>query len=264
MLFAHIVNHARDIEIVTDAVLFATRGVIHPRILSPTILRNSATKVRDTLYGISFPLENSDATIQLFKIADIQIIFSKFHLIYRISVPLIDKQKYTIHKIIPLPVQQSFGNFSNTFAYIWPKHQYFAVTASNTYFPMDIDMINKCKKLNNLRICKDIEPIREIDDNAPCELKAIITGSIDITAPCDIRITPLQQTFWVRLHATNSWAFSSPRNEQLFVQCQRGDHHSFRLVGTGILKLGPECSAHTSDTRLISARVLKPCNHALK
>ena len=129
-------------------------------------------------------------------------------------MPLIDTQKYTLYKVIPLPVKQSLGNSTNTFAYIWPQHPYLAVnTHSHLYVPMNSNTLAECKAIRNLRICKNTEPVREINENSCFELNAIIVNPIINLASCNLKIIQLRQTYWVRLHAKNAWAFSTLSSE---------------------------------------------------
>ena len=159
-LSEHAYQHARNIQIITNAILFATRGVIHPHLVSPEIIKNSAAAVQSTLKDVLFPFSDSDPITKLFDVADVQIIFTKFYLIYRISVPLLDIQKYTLYKITPLPIKQYLGNSTNTFAYIWPEHPYLAINnQSHSYIPIDSHTLDDCKIIRNLRICTNTEPV---------------------------------------------------------------------------------------------------------
>ena len=79
----------------------------------------------------------------------------------------------------------------------------------------------------------------------------------------NVKLIKLRQTYWARLHTKNSWAFATLFPEHIFIRCRRGDHYSFRLSDTGILKLDPECSAHTAGALLTPLRMIDSHNPSI-
>ena len=70
----------------------------------------------------------------------------------------------------PLPILQN--STSNIFAYLWPDSKYVAINAERKlYIQVSQNLINNCKTLNKLRICKNTQPLRRISEKSACELK---------------------------------------------------------------------------------------------
>ena len=135
--------------------------------MPPIFIDNSKSLLQRSFSGVSFPSTgNTLSILDLMKISDITILYANYRLIYHISVPLIDHEKFVLYKVSPLPTRQNNLNLSNTFAYIWPESHYLAVNIIvNTYIPITLDKINKCKNLDDKLICKETEPIQEISQN---------------------------------------------------------------------------------------------------
>ncbi|OXU20793.1 hypothetical protein TSAR_010624 [Trichomalopsis sarcophagae] len=76
-----------DTKIITDVILLASQGAIHPRFLSPDLIYKSAELARETVPDPIFPSSDKiDTIIQLMKISDLTIIYSNYQLIYHLSI----------------------------------------------------------------------------------------------------------------------------------------------------------------------------------
>ena len=137
-----------EIDVLTNMILFAQQGSIHPRFLNLTQIRETADLISRTISEATFPASTDEnAILELVKISDVTILLYNFRLIYHIVLPLIDFNTNQLFKASPLPGLQSTDNKSNNFAYIWPSSQYFAVsTSKNTYINMDSKALGHCKK----------------------------------------------------------------------------------------------------------------------
>lgn len=248
-----------DTEVLTDAILFAAKGMIHPRIVPPGTIARAAKTVKSAVTNAEFPLPGGQfAAIPVMKISRVSILFSEGYLIYHIAIPLLDIQRFNLFRASPLPTVQKVLNTSRTAVYVWPEHHYFAISEPNrTYMPIPQERVVKLRKLNKLLIAVNPEPIREIKANAACEIKIASGHAIENPENCDIRIKCLSDTFWLRLHEANTWVFSATEAENIFIQCQHAEQLSTEIKGAGLLRLRPGCTAHTASARLTASREIE-------
>lgn len=241
-----------DTEIITDAILFAVKGLVHPRIMSPETIIRSAKTVQDTVSYASFPLSpDESAAIPIMKISKISVLFANGYLVYHIAIPLIDMEKFALFKASPIPAIQNVLNIPDLAAYIWPAHTYFAVSTSNrTYVPIPTQEVPNLRELFGTLIAVDPEPVRDVRDNVACEIKIAAGRAIEDPGVCNVKIKHLKDTFWLRLHKANTWVYAARQPENIFIQCTRAEQITAQISGTGVLELRDGCSAHTATARL--------------
>lgn len=249
---ATLIQFKGDTEIITDAVLFAIKGLVHPRMMPPEIISRSAKTAEDAITFAKFPLAAANfSAIAIMKISRVSILFSKGYLIYHVAIPLIDMENFNLFKALPVPAIQGVLNISDVTAYIWPAHTYFAVSVTNrSYVPVPSEQVPKLRELMGTLIAVDPEPVREIRESAACEIKIAAGREIPDPGACDVRIGQLKETFWLRLNKPNTWIYSAKQPEDIFVQCARAEQIATQIFGTGILELREGCAAHTAGARL--------------
>lgn len=252
----NLIQYDIDTEMLTDAILFATRGIIHPRFLPSDFVERTAELVSNTVGSAEFPAwQGTMSAVELLDISDLSIIFINRTLIYRVVIPLLNPKKYELIKASPVPVVQTSKNNTKLSAYIQPNLQFFAISLTQkSYIPFTNVEIGSCKTLRAMRICKHVEPVRAIDADTPCEVKIATGAHLDNLQQCDVRLKQLHSTFWLRLHESNTWIFSVAISETLFIQCGNFEQITIELVGTGILKLKPGCSANSRSSQLHADR----------
>lgn len=255
---ASIAQFKLDTEVITDAILFAVQGLVHPRILPPSAIGNSAKLVGNAISFAKFPLDPSEfSAIPIMRISEITLLFSDGHLIYHIAIPLLDIERFALFKASPIPAIQQVLNVSDVVAYVWPEHRYFAVSSTNrTYMPIPAEKVPNLRKLMDTLIAINPEPVREIKNNAACEIKIAAGREIADPNTCDIRVRQLRDTFWLRLSKANAWVFSAKSPEDIFIQCVRAEQITTQISGAGVLQLREGCTAHTSNARLMASQSL--------
>jgi hypothetical protein len=258
MLRQHITQFELDTEVLTDAILCAFRGEIHPKLLTLEQIENSAKLAAQTTQDAIFPqLTGPTGFPDLIKASDLTVFFANFSLNYILRVPLLTYDKYTLYKPIPAPVQQNIPNITDLFAYIWPEFAHVAIDSRNeTYLPLDMDMMEICKKLSNNFICSKTEPIRQITQDTMCEVKLAVGMEVSDPTSCHIRLQKFTDIYWHRLHAENKWVFSTGKEQIIFISCRQSSGHTETLKGLGILTLYPGCTACTETTRLTASQEL--------
>ena len=207
-LAANILQFQRDVDITIEAILLANEGEIHPEFFPLRKIRESKNLAESTIQEATFPLRENDTSLSsIKKISALTIALVDDKLIYRLNIPLIDRNRFSLYKATPIPALKIKNNL---YSYIWPQWTFFAVnTAEKMFIPTSIAEINNCKRAYGDFICRNPEPTRKISINSPCEIK--IAQNISFNAQeCDIRLWKLDTAFWSRLHGKNTLAYSTP------------------------------------------------------
>lgn len=248
-----------DTEMLTDAILFATQGIIHPKLMPPEQLEKSAELVRNSIAPLEFPTADKQHSIgELTRISKLTVLFSNFNLVYHLAIPLLDHTIYDLCRAVPLPILQENFNITPTFAYIWPNDKYFAVnTQKDTYIQFTQDDINKCKMMGSTYVCANTQPIHKVTRQSACEILLFTRHNIDDLSQCKIKVIKLHETYWTRLLTANTWLFSTKNEEQLFISCKQAFDHQILLRNTGLLTLPSGCVAQTNTIRLVASREFK-------
>ena len=167
-----------------------------------------------------FPCENGTVA-DLVKIADISRL-CETQLIYYIVIPLADYHEYDLYKTSPFPIPQATANGTTTYAFFWPNSPFFALSWSqDTYITIQAENLNKCKKINELYICRGMDPERILDEHAGWEIRSATKQQIRDLGLCDIRMIKSSITFWTRTRSPNTWAFSAGKKDKLLINCAR-------------------------------------------
>jgi len=260
-LLAIVTQYEIDTNTLTQAILFASEGIIHPNLLTNKQILESIKLMKQTIEIAEFPLEETDNLMkEIEKISKLSIYFSKERLVYIIRIPLLDLTKFTLYKTHPFPIKQNLGNLTQIFTWVWPTYEFIAISNSNEEFiALNARQIATCKK-TDFYICDKVEPVQDIHRNTKCEVK-IILGKVINPEDCDIRINKLSENFWLSLYADNTWAYSILTEEDLFITCPNKQPKSFTLKDTGTLSLKPGCMAKTKTARFTALQEITTHTH---
>ena len=133
----------RTLDIFVDNVVETQKGVLPPRVISPSLLlgalRNSSSSLpMDTI--LPFPLSN-DYLSRMYQLSDVCVYTYKQRLGYVISVPLVHKETFSILRIpIPVPVDPKH------FLYTDVRYSILCIDqAKQYYFTLTDDELSGCK-----------------------------------------------------------------------------------------------------------------------
>lgn len=254
-----ILEYEIELQILTDAILLARRGLIHPKILTPKELFNN---LKETRYAVNdkqlpVPLE-SDQFTNLMDISDISIFYKNHRLIYVIEIPLIEQNNFILYHVIPLPIKQGEKGI---YAFINPTYNYLGLRSDKQlYTHLTEHDINKCKKINNIMICKQTDLLYQVSAIYNCESELLKSARLEsILRECDVRIMRVYNTVWYQLKTTNSWLYTAPRNETLHILCEDNKPRQTQLFSTGLIKLSADCDA-ISDNALLRSQTISAIN----
>uniref|UniRef100_A0ABD2VUI4 Envelope fusion protein n=1 Tax=Trichogramma kaykai TaxID=54128 RepID=A0ABD2VUI4_9HYME len=198
-LTSQIVYARMDAGILTEAILFARQGILHPQLIPSTLINSTSDliKIVKTNPNIEADLEY---VYDLLKIAKITILYEKPVLIYYISTPLTNKQRYKLMKFTAVPYPLSDNTTQQKFSYIWPDSKYILISDDNTSYKQITEIqLQKCKKLRDYHICMQNSPTQTITGSSPCEIQLATGKSTNLENFCDIKTMILTNTFWAAL-----------------------------------------------------------------
>ena len=157
-------------------------------------------------------------------------------MIYIVEIPLIEQNNFILYHIIPLPIKQSERDI---YAFINPTYTYLDFIAVYSLYRIRV----KCKKVNNVMICKQIDLLYQVSAIYNCKSELLKSTRLeDILKECDVRIMRIHNIVWYQLKITNSllYSASSKWDFSCFVtiiirdkyNCIRPDSLGFLLIVT--------------------------------
>ncbi|XP_067204288.1 uncharacterized protein [Linepithema humile] len=244
-----------DLTILTDAILLARRGLLHPKILTPRELFNNLKDSHYMTNNKRLPVTLDPSQLNnLIDASDLSIFYKNHRLVYIFEIPLIEQNDFILYHMIPLPIKQ---NEENVYAFINPLHSYIGLrTDKQLYTHLTDRDITKCKKINDAMICKQTDLLYQISTVHTCESELLKSARLEnILKECDIRVMKIHNTVWYQLQSANSWLYTAPREETLHILCKDDKPRQTQLLLTGLVKLSPECDA-ISDNVLLHTQTI--------
>ena len=240
-----------EVMTLTNAILVAKKGILHPAIITPVQLISELKQVVDSLpHGVDFPapLDPLNANL-LLNIVELQVYFQNNNLIYIINIPLVESFLFYLYKVSPFPKLIN----QNQFILIKPSEQYIAIDENKQQFiSLSEFEYNNCIKITeNKIICKQQKPVSLAHLSANCEI-SLLQGVNKIPNFCDKRIIYSDRTIFIQLHTTNTWLFTVPGQETLTISCTNSEKPVDILLKTcGSVTIGKQCKAYSASAMLV-------------
>ncbi|XP_068081928.1 uncharacterized protein [Anabrus simplex] len=172
-------------EILLNGIMLAQKGVLQPQIISPSDIIRSFSKAQNNFPpGMTLPVELRLAYGYLItRIAEIEVFITKEILGYIVKVPLVDKVKYDLIKVIPFPTRVN-GEVEN-FVFINSENEFILLDQNRqNYVMLTENQINNCKRLNDkLKVCKQEFAIKLAHSHEECVVK-LLTGAQVMPQDC--------------------------------------------------------------------------------
>ena len=249
--FAHLINNIKlEYDALINAVLFASKGILHPSILSPAQLFDYLKSIAHSIPpGLQLPLpSNSKNAHLLLKIIDLIVYFYNSRLVFKIKIPLFPVQPFSIYKLNPLP----FKLVNNTYVFIKPSQNYIVVRKDKQqYLMIHENELNNCKVFYRKFLCKQNQPFYDITYNGNCEAKIFALHEINVLEECDVRLSRIVKGVWHRLDKKNSWIFVVQSKKSMTISCNNVEYAKDILIeNSGILSVSENCTAYVDNTML--------------
>lgn len=200
-----------DQNLIINAIIFATEGQIHPKLLNHNSINNvlQNIKITDPIFKLPkfFKIPTSAEMPKKSKICAIKIYFSENKIKYIIDIPLLNQNTFTIQKLYAIPNNIKNSNF---FTYIFPVYETIAINNDkDKYFTLDNNGFQKCILFRKDYICH-FQPLYNINENSICEIKLLMNELTDLRT-FNIQINKLSEPIFQKLEARNSWLYSTPK-----------------------------------------------------
>ncbi|KAK2578117.1 hypothetical protein KPH14_000977 [Odynerus spinipes] len=250
----YIHEYELDLTAVIDAILFAKQGILHPKILSPTQLAIAIRKIQISNPSLIFPTPTEiDYMEELIRISKLQVAYVKNRLIYILEIPLLSNNVFSLYKLTPIPAAQDIVN--KKYAYVAPRNNYLAITANRlSYTSLTEPQFSKCKETMGTYICKRPRPLFHLAHKNTCEISLLVNAAAADLNTCDIRVITMPTPFWTQLRTPNTWIFSSPTPEPLYINCPDEETIHITINMTGILTIKSRCTGTSPTVTLTTSR----------
>lgn len=224
VLFSMILQQFQlEIITLTNSVLEAKKGYLHPAILTPETFVKELSLSSDRLpRGLNFPIPLDIEYIhKIYNILSLQVYFQDSKLTFIINIPLLQSYLFHVFRLNPFPTKTSEHN---KYVLIKPSSKFLLIDENKQqYMQTNENDFDKCKKLDAAKyICEQKQPIWLSHVHPNCEV-LLYQSANEIPDICDKRIVHLDQITFIQLNQKNSWLFVTPKNEILSLSCKNSN-----------------------------------------
>jgi hypothetical protein len=227
----------RKLDLLINRVINAQKGVLQPKIISPStlieaLLKGAPAFPKDTTLPI--PLSKYSAH-QLMRLCDLQVHIKHGILSYVTLTPLVNRGEFSIYRLIPIPVALDRTKFlydtGKSFLWIDQARQY--------YFLSDKEGMENCKTLNtSFKVCKQNQPLLSSHLHENCLVKMLQPRG-SVPTMCE-RIVELFNPIWTQLE-NNKWIHFVPTSETITILCSERHPMDINVTEIGNLGLREDC-----------------------
>lgn len=235
------------------AVMDAHNKQLNTDIITPEQLKIQLRIIRENAGETSsVPGENAHDMKHLYKIMSIQTTRSKNQLIFHIELPLLARNRYRAHKLIPLPTREG-----ENYLWIEPTADYLVTSLDQRqYFFMSHAELDSCTPYDEgVAICEERHELRDMRSDAnDCEVQ-LLSLPDNIGVSCRIRASTLYDV-WIPLAARNRWIYSMVNSTRVTVMCKNKVEHPI-LGGDGILTIEPHCTLRRAHIEIVGLDIVE-------
>lgn len=189
---------------------------------------------------------HAENPLNIFKFATTKTIIYDSRLLIEITIPKMDREQYTLYKVIPTPIHSS--GFINI---IIPSMDYVLIDQSTANFIPTTSKEFENAPSNN-RMEKIIAPnaniFHDFRDNCEMTLKLNFHGN-NLTQLCNFRTIPITNYF-VSISSFNKYFISLVKPTTLIEFCPKKPIYSKRITKSGLLTLSDNCKIQTDKITL--------------
>lgn len=256
-----IIEHEIDLNVLIDAILFGKLGKIHPRLITPTKIIETARQIKDRIPHAEFPVTiNNEEVEHLIKISKLQVTYTDSKLIYILKIPLLKPGKYKLYRPISLPAKQEFDH--SKFAEIVTEAEYIGLHEDvDNFYEFNQGEIKECVNDELTFICPAIFPMRRLHQTSNCHAELLLKHQLE-TTHCQIILKELKTAYWKILSAPGNWVYSTTQKEQVRIECANFKGQ-FEIENSGILTVQQGCKVRTNSITMShpSLRTVKISEH---
>lgn len=189
------------------------------------------------------PLPVNKDTVQIYyQMATTRSRILNDQLLISMSIPLVGLTEYELIKITSFPHKIPNGLYS----FILPEHEYIAIDSyRENFISLSNQELENCIDLRYHSshpelICMQSSPVVKISpDRDDCSITLLTQNQQ--TPNCDIRVSNISSEIWLKLRQKNSYIYVFPRQEVIYIRCDKLPTMEQTLEGTGIIKIRQDC-----------------------
>lgn len=222
-------------------VVNGRQGIIQPQVITYAKIKSLlANAVPPELQLPPFPNDQVDQilTATIFK--------SSTSLVYRVKVPLVQREKFSLYEMIPFPIKLPNNKTSK---FIQPHVEYIATNAIKTkYAYLNQRQIDQCKKAGlKYLVCIENVPIN-LFNTRDC-ITGLVHPSTQVYPEECINLEQymmLSETIWIPLAQSNEWLYVTSQVDDITFVCDDEVKEKVKLYIRGKLVLPIQCKGITS------------------
>ena len=236
MLSALLDELVRDIGTLKTAIAMGHKGIVHPDVLSPKDVIHSM-QVMEEETRTRYPLVLNESIYNLLiQISKVTIGSLKKQLIYKIDVPVLEKDDWAIKRIHPIP--QKTGDF---FTSITVTHD-LVMMHRDKYILLDKDyLLRHCIHAHSRYYCRQTHPATLSYQIHDCESEILkITPSQDISKSCNARSFRIKELLYKQLTTPDLYLVVPEKPIVLQTLCR--NYSTLELTNPAILSSSEDCT----------------------
>lgn len=243
-----IMQFSNNQKIFLNAISLGPNNMNNPNLIPPKMFFDQLKKIQNIIstqdLDLPIPLTSKNlATFYQISKAESSIVDN--NLIICFTLPLISTQTYTLYKSTSFPYRIQ----NNLFSYIIPHYEYVALdSVKDKYIPITNNELENCLQISNTYlICKETFPIMSAINTKICEINLLRMEKVD--KECNIRVSNLTSELWIKLREPNSYIFTLPKKQFVYIHCPNNTYNQF-LENTGVIHLTSGCKIKTNSLTL--------------
>lgn len=228
-----------------ESVSVGQKSPNSPSLIPPQMFLEELINIRRevTARDLDFPLEpKTDTLATFYTISSPEARIVQNQLIISFTLPLVTTTEYLLYKVSSLPYRIR----GNLFGYVVPTHEFVALDSfKEKYVPIAAEELDNCYHINGRKLaCKQTTPIMAAFSTKNCEINMLRMSNA--TEMCDERVSNLTSELWIKLRQTNTYIYTFPKEENVYVKCPRILETRI-LKGTGVISIEPNCQIKTDN-----------------
>lgn len=243
-------NLQRTKSSILDALTDTHHGKVSPLLLTPTQLEKEINQIKHHLpQKTDLPVPMKDI-LELYKLMRIKGGITKQHVLFSITLPLVDQIKFDIYNLIPIP-----NWINDSMVMIDPCDSMLAINIEREqYFLVSTLLLKSCDAIrSDVFLCYNIQLRYHFGaETCSCEINLFNNNTLPT---CTLKTIRTNVT-WIPLAHQNQWIYTAASSTQATAVCDK-EIIPLNLEGSGLLKIKPECILkhdfiHVAGQRLIT------------
>lgn len=249
-LLSSLLTLSFKLDDIINAIMFTKSHSIHPSVLTPKQLYEELMhSVKDLTKNSELPISLSlDNIHALNDIAQLSCYYINNKVVFVIKIPLVYKSEYGLYKSISVPIPHDVDQ-PHSYALIVPHCNHIAISKDKLSYVCIRDLSTCVKTINEIYICNNLD-MYSVQDAPTCETEMLCKFVNKLPQQCETRLVHGYIDSWQELK-NNKWLFVKSEPTKLTLECN-SQITEYKLLGTGIISLEPDCKAYCKDREFSS------------